>query len=596
MESKRTMSSGLSGSSHSNLNIDERFGQKVFDKMRDFFQIESSKLDEILDTIQHICQELESFDNSIRELAKETLYNYNNFDKNNKNNKNKNKNRHTNKNKNKNKNEKNKTEIKKAIVDEKYLRDNPIFDYNISNIVRQRQGLISNYIGLEQLNMKLQIQQIMSEDFVLNSKDSKLISNSINSNGFNGKTSNSAELVFYVLKKIAQRSFETYDINAACAIINHIYNCLDIDYKEWLDLLLRKEPGQGDESYAEQFYKSARNLGNLYNTMNMNINMNINTTAAAAAAAEMLSTDKSRKTVIILNNLDQSIRNVKRLKCELEEEMSSDTFSGVSEKEKFQLRNCLDMFNESEKSFERIVDRGIFRFSQSYHDLFKQTFEKFQQLNYDMNEKDFSQSNYSGNSSNSNINKNSSNSSLVGNAQTSGVGGGGITRGGGTQGGGINRSQSGGSGHTSHGSFLGYLRDTLRPHLKALSMRLERDNFHRITTNLLGYMLNEMERMLLNHKFTFWGAMQFDHLIIALQAFFNENTKAPSIRDQFSRLRQIATILQLTKLEEVNNYVNDPDLIQNQQLTTNTLTNDEIKKFLSLRKEFDIKRIQNLRL
>ena len=51
----------------------------------------------------------------------------------------------------------------------------------------------------------------------------------------NGKTSNSAELVFYVLKKIAQRSFETYDINAACAIINHIYNCLDCDYKEWLD-------------------------------------------------------------------------------------------------------------------------------------------------------------------------------------------------------------------------------------------------------------------------------------------------------------------------------------------------------------------------
>ena len=122
--------------------------------------------------------------------------------------------------------------------------------------------------------MQLQIQQIMSEDLIISSNNLKNILN------FNSKTSNSSELVFYVLKKIAQRSFETYDINASCAVINHIYNCLDCDYKEWLDNLLRKEPGQGDQSYAEQFYKSARNL----------------------YTREMISPEKSRKTVIILNN------------------------------------------------------------------------------------------------------------------------------------------------------------------------------------------------------------------------------------------------------------------------------------------------------
>jgi hypothetical protein len=51
-------------------------------------------------------------------------------------------------------------------------------------------------------------------------------------------------------------------------------------------------------------------------------------------------------------------------------------------------------------------------------------------------------------------------------------------------------------------------------------------------------------------RFTFWVALQFDRDIRALSAFF-ANACVSSVRDRFTKLIQIASILQLEKPQEI---------------------------------------------
>ena len=96
-------------------------------------------------------------------------------------------------------------------------------------------------------------------------------------------------------------------------------------------------------------------------------------------------------TMIILNNLNQSMNNINELNKQLEDAMEK-TFIDVTEKDKFQIKNCLDLLNETYKIFDRILEKGINKFTNHFffNDItINQAFHLFRNFNYKMDEKQY---------------------------------------------------------------------------------------------------------------------------------------------------------------------------------------------------------------
>ncbi len=155
-----------------------------------------------------------------------------------------------------------------------------------------------------------------------------------------------------------------------------------------MDSKLKSQPGQGEKSFAAQLWQQSTT--NLYGASPRCVlpfphaHQNIPRTLSTGHH----NAEKSRETVVILNNIDQSITNTYTLKNQLEEEMEA-MFKDVREKDKFQVRSRLEMLLEISKSFERIVERGVQRFSQSFHRYLSSSLEKFRTFNYQITEQQF---------------------------------------------------------------------------------------------------------------------------------------------------------------------------------------------------------------
>eukprot|EP00487_Bulimina_marginata_P007451 TRINITY_DN28723_c1_g1_i1.p1 TRINITY_DN28723_c1_g1~~TRINITY_DN28723_c1_g1_i1.p1 ORF type:complete len:181 (-),score=11.76 TRINITY_DN28723_c1_g1_i1:133-675(-) len=129
----------------------------------------------------------------------------------------------------------------------------------MSKIGTIRTRLTGDYILLEQFNMQYQIQRVLIEE---NNIDR--IAVSVDGGDSNSYRSTLSGAVYYLLKTLAIRSFNTYDCNVSCAIVNNICNSLESIYKEWLDKKLRAQPGQRDKTnIAETFYRSTKSLYNI---------------------------------------------------------------------------------------------------------------------------------------------------------------------------------------------------------------------------------------------------------------------------------------------------------------------------------------------
>ena len=103
--------------------------------------------------------------------------------------------------------------------------------------------------------------------------------------------------------------------------------------------------------------------------------------------------------------------------------------------------------------------------------------------------------------------------------------------------------------------------------------------------NFVGMMASEVtlqiEKASCKSKFSRLGGLQFDREIRSLVSFF----AAWSMREKFSRLNQIATILNLEAVSEIN------DFHENWKLTTT-----EMKQTLALRVDFNAEEVKKLRL
>ena len=91
----------------------------------------------------------------------------------------------------------------------------------------------------------------------------------------------------------------------------------------------------------------------------------------------------------------------------------------------------------------------------------------------------------------------------------------------------------------------------------------------------------QIEKASCKSKFSRLGGLQFDREIRSLVSFF----AAWSMREKFSRLNQIATILNLEAVSEIN------DFHENWKLTTT-----EMKQILALRVDFNAEEVKKLRL
>eukprot|EP01083_Nonionella_stella_P056244 148221_1 len=400
----------------------------------------------------------------------------------------------------------------------------------VTKIGTIRTRLTGDYILLEQFNMTYQIYRVLIEENNIDTeRGTNMFSSALSGN------------IYFLLKTLAIRSFHTYDVNVSCAIINNICNSLESIYKEWLDKKLRSQPGQRDKTnIAEQLYRSTKSLYQI----------------SSSTTSQSQSSLNHKPTIVLLNTIDESISDTHLITNQLEQEVN-EIFEDVSDKDKFKIRQTLKGFEDISKSFERIIDRGIKLYSQTFHDVLNDSLNRFKEYDFEITDKQFN---------------NKSMNSTSGGA-------------------------SGGADVFGDQSFVDILIECSRPTFYALSRRLTNGNFDRILIKILSYYLGELERFVFNHKFTFWGGMQFDKNRQQLQSYFSELTNTRSIRDQFIRIRCIAEILQFSKVNEATNYLSDDvHTMSVQSITDQSLTVDEIKKVLSLRTEFNTNLIQQLQL
>ncbi|CAF0916497.1 unnamed protein product [Rotaria sordida] len=119
---------------------------------------------------------------------------------------------------------------------------------------------------------------------------------------------------------------------------------------------------------------------------------------------------------------------------------------------------------------------------------------------------------------------------------------------------------------------------------------LSTGNYDRLITASTNEIVTIWEKVLLKCGFNRFGGLQFDKEVRGLMTYLTNATSLP-IRDKFQRLTQIATLLSLEKLKEINDYW-DPSSSK----ITWRLTPSEVRQILNLRTDFRSDDVRALKL
>ena len=107
---------------------------------------------------------------------------------------------------------------------------------------------------------------------------------------------------------------------------------------------------------------------------------------------------------------------------------------------------------------------------------------------------------------------------------------------------------------------------------------------------VIQHIANRLEKNLLQKKFNQLGGLQFDKDLRVLMTYFSNNTQR-TVRGEFARLTQMASLLNLEKVSEVLEYWGDKS-----GHMTWRLTPAEVRKVLSRRIDFRPEDIASLQL
>ncbi|KAI8790986.1 conserved oligomeric Golgi complex subunit 4 [Biomphalaria glabrata] len=119
---------------------------------------------------------------------------------------------------------------------------------------------------------------------------------------------------------------------------------------------------------------------------------------------------------------------------------------------------------------------------------------------------------------------------------------------------------------------------------------MTQSNYDRFATAVSGEITQQLEKAVTKTTFNRLGGLQFDKELRALVGYLSSVTTW-TVRDKFSRLMQMATILNLEKVSEIMDYWG-----QNSGPLTWRLTPTEVRQILALRIDFRSENIKRLKL
>lgn len=321
--------------------------------------------------------------------------------------------------------------------------------------------------------------------------------------------------VFFILKEAADRAKATYNVDTVCAIINLINHCLCDDFK---------------------------------------------TVVITNSQRTQFNTNKSiKQSIIMLNNIEQSIEYMTRLKRDIEipaiklfstessvpvansNDVGGDVVPtvGTFSNSKIQkVMTCLEDLEETAKKFRSLLQANLELLASNISPKIRQLLEPFATLsiNYLLTEEQ--------------LNHNQINDPFF------------------------------------QSTFITSLEQILAPFKEGLSATLW-DSFQQVIAR---FVADTLEQHLFSKQFNQFGAEQFNRDLRIVTSYFSLNTKKGS-KDKFSRLTQIAYLLNLEKPAEVLEVWGE----RSGQMTWR-LSPAEVKKVLMLRVDFDKEEIKKLKL
>jgi hypothetical protein len=96
--------------------------------------------------------------------------------------------------------------------------------------------------------------------------------------------------------------------------------------------------------------------------------------------------------------------------------------------------------------------------------------------------------------------------------------------------------------------------------------------------------LKDVERLIMQQKFTQYGALKLDKDIRVYQSVFVKHasaSSAPLIKEKFSKVQTMCLVLNVERIDEVN------DIWGDEIMKAHKFSSADIKKILSLRTEFN---------
>ncbi|CAH0557376.1 unnamed protein product [Brassicogethes aeneus] len=129
--------------------------------------------------------------------------------------------------------------------------------------------------------------------------------------------------------------------------------------------------------------------------------------------------------------------------------------------------------------------------------------------------------------------------------------------------------------------------DTL---LQSFKEVLSSSNYDAFTAVLTAEVTQRFEKVLLKSTFNRMGGLILDKEVRSLAGYITTTTSW-SVRDKFARLTQIATVLNLEQVSEINDYWGNHD-----GALTWRLTPSELRSIMSLRTDFKIEDIRRIKL
>eukprot|EP00667_Euglena_gracilis_P003126 EG_transcript_3136 len=133
----------------------------------------------------------------------------------------------------------------------------------------------------------------------------------------------------------------------------------------------------------------------------------------------------------------------------------------------------------------------------------------------------------------------------------------------------------------------------LEPYHKGLNEH----NFEELIKEAVNFVTHQLEALVMQKAYTQYGGLQLDKDVRALRNFFTEKTERP-VRDKFTRLTHLATLLSVDKVSEVYDLWGSSGLAgggAGNPLTWR-LSSTEVKAVLALRVDFERTAIAALKL